>query len=176
MARHPSHGYVLGIECDAAAYHSDRSSRLRDVWRAQILRGRGWRLHRIWSTRWWYHRGEEIDALKLALEEASAHFEQKKIVAEQPASPEPQKTSAATTLESWQMTLDEWKQRCKELRNAMTRMPCEQLALVVLILAHRYRVELPLKEGKAVPEKVFDDYPNLSMPYNLKQQGLFDED
>jgi very-short-patch-repair endonuclease len=75
LAKDPSLGYILGIECDGAAYHSDRSARLRDVWRAQILRRRGWRLHRIWSTRWWYHRGEEIEALKIALEQAQAQFE-----------------------------------------------------------------------------------------------------
>jgi hypothetical protein len=76
LSEDPSRGYILGIECDGAAYHSDRSARLRDVWRAQILRRRGWRLHRIWSTRWWYHRGEEIEALKHALEQAQACFEQ----------------------------------------------------------------------------------------------------
>src|SRR5262249_51753516 len=28
---------------------------------------RGWRIHRIWSTRWWYHRAEEIEKLLHAL-------------------------------------------------------------------------------------------------------------
>src|SRR5262249_50165354 len=32
----PQRGYVLGIECDGATYHSDRSARLRDVWRENI--------------------------------------------------------------------------------------------------------------------------------------------
>jgi hypothetical protein len=68
LAPDPKDGYLLGIECDGAPYHSSRSARLRDVWREQILRGRGWRLHRIWSTRWWYHRGEEIERLRAALE------------------------------------------------------------------------------------------------------------
>jgi hypothetical protein len=58
LAADPKHGYLLGVECDGATYHSDRSARLRDVWRENILRQRGWRLHRIWSTRWWYYRGE----------------------------------------------------------------------------------------------------------------------
>lgn len=61
-------GYVLGVECDGAAYHSDRSALLRDVWREQILKDRGWRLHRIWSTRWWYHRNEEREILRHAIE------------------------------------------------------------------------------------------------------------
>jgi very-short-patch-repair endonuclease len=67
----PARGYMLGIECDGATYHSDRSARIRDVWREEILRKRGWRLHRIWSTRWWNDRAEEIEKLKHALSEAA---------------------------------------------------------------------------------------------------------
>jgi hypothetical protein len=63
----PARGYMLGIECDGATYHSDRSARIRDVWREKILRGRGWRLHRVWSTRWWNYRADEIEKLKKAL-------------------------------------------------------------------------------------------------------------
>jgi len=68
----PERGYVLGIECDGATYHSDRSARIRDVWREQILRSRGWALHRIWSTEWWYNQAEELDALNGAIREAIA--------------------------------------------------------------------------------------------------------
>lgn len=69
---HPGHkrGYILGIECDGATYHSDRSARIRDVWREQILKDRGWCLHRVWSTRWWYHKDEEIRLLKSAITRA----------------------------------------------------------------------------------------------------------
>jgi primosomal replication protein N'' len=66
----PSRGYALGIECDGATYHSDRSARARDVWREDILRGRGWKFHRIWSTRWWSRRDQEIAALKDQVERA----------------------------------------------------------------------------------------------------------
>src|SRR5206468_7533576 len=59
----PKRGYMLGIECDGATYHSDRSARIRDVWRQRILVERGWQLHRIWSTKWWWHRAEEIEKL-----------------------------------------------------------------------------------------------------------------
>jgi very-short-patch-repair endonuclease len=69
----PERGYMLGIECDGATYHSDRTARIRDVWREKILTNRGWRLHRIWSTRWWYHRSEEVEKLDLALSEAAEH-------------------------------------------------------------------------------------------------------
>jgi primosomal replication protein N'' len=67
----PARGYILGIECDGAPYHSERSARIRDVWREQILRSRGWRLHRIWSSRWWDQRAVEMDKLKQAILDAA---------------------------------------------------------------------------------------------------------
>src|SRR5262249_9694120 len=39
--------YLLGVECDGAAYHSARSARDRDRLRQEVLEGLGWRLHRI---------------------------------------------------------------------------------------------------------------------------------
>jgi primosomal replication protein N'' len=68
--RDPSRGYALGIECDGATYHSDRTARARDVWREDILRNRGWSIHRIWSTRWWSHREQETSRLLDAVEHA----------------------------------------------------------------------------------------------------------
>ncbi|HEV7924109.1 MAG TPA: AAA domain-containing protein [Verrucomicrobiae bacterium] len=56
-------GYVLGIECDGKAYHSDWTARARDVWRQRILEGRGWKIHRIWSTNWWLDRDGEVQKL-----------------------------------------------------------------------------------------------------------------
>ena len=65
----PALGYALAVECDGAAYHADRPARIRDAWREDILRRRGWRITRVWSTTWWRdRRGEtarlagEIDA------------------------------------------------------------------------------------------------------------------
>jgi very-short-patch-repair endonuclease len=66
----PARGYILGIECDGAAYHSDRSARTRDVWRQEILESRGWAIHRIWSTRWWYDKGNEVEKLRSVLDMA----------------------------------------------------------------------------------------------------------
>lgn len=57
----PEMGYLLGIECDGATYHSDQSARTRDVWREAILKDYGWEIYRIWSTRWWT-RSDEIMA------------------------------------------------------------------------------------------------------------------
>ena len=52
--RHPDwpHGFIAGIECDGAAYHSSRSARDRDRLREEILVRLGWTLCRIWSTDW----------------------------------------------------------------------------------------------------------------------------
>jgi very-short-patch-repair endonuclease len=44
--------FILGIECDGATYHSSRAARDRDRLREQVLRDRGWRLYRVWSTDW----------------------------------------------------------------------------------------------------------------------------
>ena len=43
---------VLAIEADGAAYHSAPTARDRDRLRQQVLEGKGWKFHRIWSTEW----------------------------------------------------------------------------------------------------------------------------
>jgi very-short-patch-repair endonuclease len=62
--------YLLGIECDGAAYHASRYVRDRDRLRQQILESRGWRIHRIWSTDWLHRRAHEIGRLRSAIEGA----------------------------------------------------------------------------------------------------------
>ena len=44
--------YVLGVECDGAAYHSHKTARERDRLRQEVLEGLGWKIYRIWSTDW----------------------------------------------------------------------------------------------------------------------------
>jgi hypothetical protein len=160
LASDPKHGYILGIECDGAAYHSDRSARLRDVWRAKILRGRGWRLHRIWSTRWWYHRGEEIELLKLTLDSAQSHFDQEATRTPQPG-PKPCPQPGERLAESWQMTLATWKQLRDELRDRGDEDALRAIGGLGTDAAHRYRVEQAIKQGKSIPKEVLDDYPDL---------------
>lgn len=60
--------YLMGIECDGAAYHSSRSVRDRDRLRQEILEDKGWHIHRIWSTSWFHTRSAEIDRLRRAIE------------------------------------------------------------------------------------------------------------
>ena len=72
--RHPDwpYGYILGVECDGAAYHSSKSSRDRDRLRQEVLEGLGWRLHRIWSTDWFRNPRKEIEVLKEVVADALA--------------------------------------------------------------------------------------------------------
>ncbi|MBU4691531.1 DUF4011 domain-containing protein [Mycoplasma sp. ES3225-GEN-MYC] len=55
--------FILGIECDGATYHSSKTSRDRDRLRQQVLNGRGWHIHRIWSTSWFTNKKAELNAI-----------------------------------------------------------------------------------------------------------------
>jgi very-short-patch-repair endonuclease len=72
--RHPDQPgrYMLAVECDGATYHRALWARERDRLRQEVLENMGWRFHRIWSTDWFYRRGEAVQKLKAALEDASA--------------------------------------------------------------------------------------------------------
>lgn len=63
--RHPdySHGYLAGIECDGATYHSAKSARDRDILRQEILERLGWTIYRIWSTDWFTAPASETQKL-----------------------------------------------------------------------------------------------------------------
>jgi len=56
--------YLLGVECDGAAYHSARWARDRDRLRQEALEKLGWRIHRIWSTDWFCNPARELDRLR----------------------------------------------------------------------------------------------------------------
>ncbi|MDD3813128.1 MAG: DUF4011 domain-containing protein [Desulfocapsaceae bacterium] len=63
--------FLAGIECDGATYHSGNSVRDRDRIRQEILESLGWksRIHRIWSTDWFYNPRKEVERLRNFLEE-----------------------------------------------------------------------------------------------------------
>jgi very-short-patch-repair endonuclease len=52
--RHPDYplGFIAGIECDGATYHSGFTVRDRDKIRQAVLEGLGWNIYRVWSTDW----------------------------------------------------------------------------------------------------------------------------
>lgn len=62
--------FVCGIECDGVAYHSSQTARDRDRLRQQVLEGRGWDIHRIWSTDWFKDRAGQIERILNLIEES----------------------------------------------------------------------------------------------------------
>jgi very-short-patch-repair endonuclease len=64
--KHPAypHGFLLGVECDGAMYHSGKAARDRDRLRQEVLEKLGWELHRIWSTDWFRNPVTEVDKLR----------------------------------------------------------------------------------------------------------------
>lgn len=63
--------FLAGIECDGATYHSGFSVRDRDRIRQEILESLGWkgRIHRIWSTDWFFNPRKETKRLINFLDE-----------------------------------------------------------------------------------------------------------
>jgi superfamily I DNA and/or RNA helicase/very-short-patch-repair endonuclease len=55
--------YVLGIECDGAAYHCSKTARERDIHRQRYLESRGWKIIRIWSKDWWNDWEKELQKI-----------------------------------------------------------------------------------------------------------------
>jgi very-short-patch-repair endonuclease len=60
--KHPNfkYGFLAGIECDGATYHSSPSARERDSIRQDILESLGWKIYRIWSTDWFDNPSKEV--------------------------------------------------------------------------------------------------------------------
>jgi len=73
--------YLVGIECDGAAYHSSRSARDRDRLRQAVLEDHGWIIHRIWSTDWFQRPGEQLRKVAAALEQAKIALAEERPVA-----------------------------------------------------------------------------------------------
>lgn len=62
--KHPKRsGYILGIECDGAMYHSSKSARDRDRLREEVLIGLKWNIYRIWSTDWFANPQQQFARL-----------------------------------------------------------------------------------------------------------------
>ena len=57
------YGYLAGVECDGAAYHSSVSARDNDITRQRVLESMGWKIYRIWSTNWFENPKNEIKKL-----------------------------------------------------------------------------------------------------------------
>jgi very-short-patch-repair endonuclease len=66
--------YVLGVECDGAAYHSARTARERDRLRQDVLENMGWKIYRIWSTDWIKDPMTEGEKLISAIDNAISNY------------------------------------------------------------------------------------------------------
>ena len=68
--KHPERpgNFILGIECDGAAYHSSKTARDRDRTRQMVLENLGWTIHRIWSPDWTSNREREIKKISEKVE------------------------------------------------------------------------------------------------------------
>lgn len=67
--------YLIGIECDGAAYHGARSARDRDRLRQAVLEDHGWIIHRIWSTDWFQRPQEQLQRTIAAIEAAKRELD-----------------------------------------------------------------------------------------------------
>lgn len=68
--KHPSKPgkFILGIECDGAAYHSSKTARDRDRTRQAVLEDLGWTIHRIWSPDWAADPERQLDEIEQSVE------------------------------------------------------------------------------------------------------------
>lgn len=78
--------YLMGIECDGAAYHSAKSARDRDRLRQSVLEQLGWRIRRIWSVDWFRNSRLQLEPI---LQELAALRTEPAMVVE-PEQPEEQ--------------------------------------------------------------------------------------
>ncbi len=79
-------GFIMGVECDGATYHSSKSARDRDRHRQEVLENLGWKIHRVWSTDWFDNPRREADRLRSAI---SARLSELKDRASRPLSQKP---------------------------------------------------------------------------------------
>ena len=63
------YGYLAGVECDGAAYHSSDSARDNDITRQKVLESKGWNIYRIWSTDWFLDPNKELKKLDYYIKE-----------------------------------------------------------------------------------------------------------
>jgi very-short-patch-repair endonuclease len=109
--------YLLGIECDGAAYHASRSARDRDRLRQQVLEDRGWVIHRIWSTDWFHRPEEQLRKVRAALDRAKAHWAGQSDIREQPA------RQPTKSIENGSIKRDEVESTDEDLPKAVSSIP-----------------------------------------------------
>ena len=100
-------GFIAGIECDGATYHSGLSVRDRDHIRQTILENLGWNIYRVWSTDWFSDPAREtakllswLDRIRERLTEERAAPAASETVGEAKAAPSSSSSISETIGES----------------------------------------------------------------------------
>lgn len=70
--------YLLGVLLDGPMYGASKTTRDREIAQPDVLKGLGWKLHRIWTADWWDNRARELDRLLEHVKEAVAEAEHQK--------------------------------------------------------------------------------------------------
>lgn len=110
--------YLIAIECDGARYHSSSWARERDRLRQQVLEGKGWVFHRIWSTDWFYSRDAEVKRLLDAIEQQRIKIEANTTAARSIGA-----SAAATTPSTGELTNETTESPDPSLREPSRRDP-----------------------------------------------------
>ena len=66
--------FLLGLECDYAAFESSPSVLERDVFRPSFLKSRGWNIIRIWSRDYWMHKSKVLSMIVKEIEKSKANI------------------------------------------------------------------------------------------------------
>ncbi len=106
--KHPqwAHGFILGVECDGASFHSSKSARDRDRLRQEVLEGLGWRFHRIWSTDWFNNPVKQAEILRGVISDRLAELKAKEAQFTRSAASKPANVSGAAQPSASKATLD----------------------------------------------------------------------
>ena len=94
------HGFILGVECDGASYHSAKSARDRDRFRQEVLEGLGWQLHRVWSTDWFNNPQREVEKLRAVISSRIDELKRREFEFRPTASRQPDKSQASQAREA----------------------------------------------------------------------------
>lgn len=159
--KHPDwpHGYIMGVECDGAIYHSARSARDRDRLREQVLRDLGWHLHRIWSTDWFNQPHKEADRLRAAISKRLEELKESSPVTESvaprpvPAAPPPKTPSAAAVNGHDATPAAERAVRAQATRESHSCIECGDKVRVRYLTGGDSVLEIRLSQTKNDPQQ-----------------------
>jgi transcription elongation GreA/GreB family factor len=160
--RHPEwpHGFILGVECDGATYHSAKSARDRDRLRQEVLEHLGWRLHRIWSTDWFNNPRHEAEKLRKVIAERLAWLKSREheyVKAAQPqASRAPTFDFAATVVGSQvenEQTIVSPSARFERAESAAHRVEVGDTVRVRYLSDDRRTIKVTISEFRSDPSQ-----------------------